>query len=269
MNICKETGAAERVQADEAALAAINRLARTPLTAEQVYTFCVRLCDNEIDRDFERFPRDTLEELAKLFVGTTGIFDHEWSAKNQTTRLYRVEVERDPAAVTRQGEPLWYLKGWAYMRRTPENEALIADIEAGIKKEVSIGCAVRRCVCSVCGAELSTCPHVRGNHYDGKLCFGELREATDAFEWSFVAVPAQRGAGVTKTFRSEGRQAATLKELLASAPEPERWLHELAELEQAAGLGRRYLEELRGEVVRLELLERRDMNEATLRAIAA
>ena len=33
----------------------INQFAKTPLTAEQVYTFTLRLCDNEVDRDLERF----------------------------------------------------------------------------------------------------------------------------------------------------------------------------------------------------------------------
>ncbi len=269
MNIQKETGTARGVQISEAELTEINRLARTPLTAEQIYTFSVRLCDNEIDRDFERFPRDTLNELAGLFVGTTGIFDHHWSAKNQSARLYRTEVVRDTAAVTRTGEGRWYLKGYAYMRRTADNEALIADIDAGIKKEVSIGCAVRRCVCSICGEELSRCGHVRGQLYNGKLCFGELREATDAFEWSFVAVPAQKKAGVVKRFHfNQTAEPATLKELLAAAPEPERWLSDLEKLEKQADLGRRYLEALRRELVRLELLERRDVDEKTLRAIA-
>ena len=39
----------------------IGRYTRRPLGAEEVYTFSVRLCDNEIDRDFERFPAQTLE----------------------------------------------------------------------------------------------------------------------------------------------------------------------------------------------------------------
>ena len=33
----------------------INQFAKTALTEEQVYAFGVRLCDNEVDRDFERF----------------------------------------------------------------------------------------------------------------------------------------------------------------------------------------------------------------------
>ena len=34
----------------EAELAAINRFAKSPLRAEEVYTFSLRLCDNEVDR---------------------------------------------------------------------------------------------------------------------------------------------------------------------------------------------------------------------------
>lgn len=72
----KEAGIA--VTAEE--LARINRFAKKELRAEEVYTFAVKLCDNEVDRDFERFDRAALEKLSELFVGRTGIFDHSWSA---------------------------------------------------------------------------------------------------------------------------------------------------------------------------------------------
>lgn len=61
----------------------INQQAKVELTAEDVYTFAVRLCDNEVDRDMERFPRKSLERLAELFLGKCGIFDHNWSARGQ------------------------------------------------------------------------------------------------------------------------------------------------------------------------------------------
>ena len=47
----------------------INRLSRKKLTPEEVYTFSVKLCDNEVDRDGERFDREALTKLAELFVG--------------------------------------------------------------------------------------------------------------------------------------------------------------------------------------------------------
>ena len=59
-------------------LDAINAFAKGKLTAEEVYTFSVLLCDNDVDRDNERFSEQTLSELRELFVGKTGLFDHEY-----------------------------------------------------------------------------------------------------------------------------------------------------------------------------------------------
>lgn len=215
-------------------LEAINRYAKTALTEEQVYAFSVRLCDNEVDRDFERFDTAALERLGELFLGKSGIFDHQWSAKGQTARIYRTEVVREPAGMTSAGDPYCWLKGWAYLLRTEKNAELIAEIEGGIKKEVSVGCSVAKRICSVCGAEEGGCHHVRGQMYGDQLCFTELREPVDAYEWSFVAVPAQRNAGVLKRFGQESNEAVLLR--------------------KQAALGRRYLQELRKEVVRLAML---------------
>ena len=56
----------------ERELEAVNRFAKTVLTEEQVYIFSVRLCDNEVDRDLERFAAEALETLGELFVGKSG-----------------------------------------------------------------------------------------------------------------------------------------------------------------------------------------------------
>ena len=213
----------------------INRFSKAELTADQVYTFSVRLCDNEVDRDGERFPRATLEELAELFVGKSGIFDHEWTTKGQAARIYRTEIVEEEG-VCSQGEGRCYLKGYAYMLRGGENDALIAQIEGGIKKEVSVGCSVERCVCSICGEDINTCAHKKGEVYGGKVCCAELVNAQDAYEWSFVAVPAQPRAGVLKRCGSRANQ------------------RELESLEKQAEVGKRYLSELRGEVKRLMLV---------------
>ena len=84
------------------------------------------------------------------------------------------------------------------MLRSEKNSDLIAEIEGGIKKEVSIGCAVGSVRCSVCGSVYGSCEHRKGIHYDGVLCLAILSMPTDAYEFSFVAVPAQKEAGVLK-----------------------------------------------------------------------
>ena len=264
--VTKEAAAQGQAAAGTEDLAAINRLSRTALTAEQVYTFAVRLCDNQTDRDDEYFDRRALERLADLFVGKTGIFDHNWSAKDQTARIYRTELVDEPGLVTEAGEPGCYLKGYAYMLRTEENAALIADIEGGIKKEVSVSCAVTRSVCSICGCDIhdrGLCSHVKGRIYEGKRCIARLEEPTDAYEWSFVAVPAQKNAGVVKTFH----RGASLRQMLAGLDQTGPWQEELRQLEQEAKAGRAYLKGLRQETVRLGLLAGTGLSGGVLRSI--
>ena len=174
----KEAGIA--VTAEE--LARINRFAKKELRAEEVYTFAVKLCDNEVDRDFERFDRAALEKLSELFVGRTGIFDHSWSAGGQTARIYRAEVIEEETRTT-AGDKYCWCKGWAYMLRTEKNAELIAEIEGGIKKEVSVGCSAAKRSCSICGKDAGLCEHERGKYYGGKLCYAVLSDITDAYEW--------------------------------------------------------------------------------------
>ena len=246
MRVVKKAGAGETGAASGEDLALINALARRELTAEEVYTFGVKLCDNEIDRDWERFPEATLMQLAELLTGKAGLFDHQWSARGQTARIYKTELVREDGVLTKAGDPYVYLKGWAYMPRTEGNRELIEQIESGILKEVSVGCAVERCTCSVCGGNLDSCGHERGREYGEKLCYGELVNATDAFEWSFVAVPAQKNAGVMKHLGQETRER----------------------LEQEAALGRRYLSALRREVARLGGLAECGLDAPALERIA-
>ena len=249
MKICKEAITDTCCSLDENELGLINALSRSPLKAEEVYTFAVCLCDNEVDRDNERFDIPALQGLAELFVGKAGIFDHDWSAKGQTARIYRTELIQDKTLTTSAGEPYTCLKAYAYMVRTEANGDLIREIEGGIKKEVSVSCAVADTVCSICGNSLRDrehCVHTKGRWYGNQLCYGILQNPTDAYEWSFVAVPAQPRAGVVKGFRDN--PGSTLKEFLSGRPD---LLGQLERLEEESLLGRRYLAGLRKEVVRL------------------
>ncbi len=181
----------------------IREYTRKDIPAEEIYTFPLILCDNEIDRDGEKFSSDALGRLAELFLGKTGIFDHNMSSKDQTARIYETEIVRDPSRRAADGEIYTYLSAKAYMLRSEKNKELIDEIDAGIKKETSVSCSVGSVRCSVCGKDMrkGECSHIRGRTYAGKKCFGVLSDPLDAYEWSFVAVPAQRNAGVVKSFR--------------------------------------------------------------------
>lgn len=88
----------------------INKLTRRPLTEDEVYVFSVVLCDNEIDRDGERFSDESLEELKKRFIGKTGIFDHDPTAVNQNARIFDTELVTDNSRITTYGNSYKYLK---------------------------------------------------------------------------------------------------------------------------------------------------------------
>ena len=225
MKIIKSGTSGGAVNTEEE-LQALNAFAKTELSTEDVYIFSVLLCDNDIDRDFECFSAETLKELSELFVGATGICDHEWKSENQVARIYRTELVCDTERKTKNGEPYMFLKGFAYMLKTEGNAELIRQIDGGIKRETSIGCAVAKSICSICGETISSCTHEKGREYGGKLCYASLEGEVDAYEWSFVAVPAQRNAGVMKGMSAEA-------------------------LEKEASLGRRYMGELKKEVLRL------------------
>lgn len=240
----------------------INSYSQKELTRDEIFCFAVLLCDNEIDRDFERFDVSSLEALSKLFVGKTAIKNHSLNSDDQSARTYKTELVRVPGKKNSLGEEYCYLKAYCYMPRLEKNAELIREIEAGIKKEVSIGCSVARSVCSICGRDRLSegCTHKKGASYKNKLCFFTLKEPYDAYEWSFVAVPAQRNAGVTKSYNFQkeitmNEIVKTLREADGEVSLSKEKAYELAkkieELSLLAKQGEEYRDELARDVVKL------------------
>lgn len=175
----------------------INRLTLRELKREEVFAFRVVACDDQVDRDNERFTVEALEKLAELFVGKPILMDHSWSAEKQSARIYAAQVE-EQAGIHR-------LVLRAYMLRNEATADVIASIEGGILREVSVGCAMGKAICSICGTDKAVghCVHRPGAEYEGKKCHVDLDDARDAYECSFVAVPAQKDAGVVKRYGGE------------------------------------------------------------------
>ena len=251
MNVKKETEVQSSGVPTAVQLAAINAQAKAQMKEDQVYVFSLRLCDDQVDRDFERFDTAALPGLARLFIGKTGIVDHHWSSDKQVARIFAAEVVQE--------ESVSYIKAWAYIRRGGSGDEVIADIEAGIKKEVSVGCSMGRSVCSVCGSDYGSCGHQKGEHYDGQLCCAILKEPMDAYEFSFVAVPAQRDAGVLKALGGKRCLKELADEFGAQA--------EYRALFKDAQLGRQYRKKLEDKVVRLCLALELGAEEPVLRSI--
>ena len=254
----------------------INEYSRRTLTKDEVYTFSVVLCDNDIDRDFERFTVEGLFALQKLFLGKTGIFDHNPTAKNQTARIFQTEVESVEGKMTKNGDQYFRLVARAYIPRSDNLNEFIQKIDTGIIKEVSVGCGIERTICSVCGKDIHSveCSHEKGKTYDGTLCFGELTNPTDAYEWSFVAVPAQREAGVIKSFKKGEVSMENIIECLKSEKdftlgkdEKREILTYIRSLEKEAQDGREYRNNLVSDVKKFSLLSKSGISQSTMNSI--
>ena len=241
----------------------INAFTVSPFDGEELYVFSVALCNNDIDRDNEKFSLEALKQLAGLFPGKTGICDHSMRSADQKARIFDAFVEKVDGRKTADGEDFYQLRAKAYMVRSEENLPLIREIEAGIKKEVSVSCAAAKCTCSVCGKDKRSgkCSHIGGRVYNGKRAFSVLSDITDAYEFSFVAVPAQREAGVTKGFASEketvdtqeiiGTIKSCRQQTVMSQAQCEALADYIDSLEADAQLGREYKKNLANEVVKL------------------
>lgn len=147
---------------------------------EDDYTFTIKLCDNRIDKDYERFSSDCLEQMAEMFVGKLG-----YVGENQVAKITSVEVVKEKFPYDR------WLKAAATMPRTRGSEKLIEQIERGEKKEVSIGCSIKTRTCSICKDTEGKCNHKPGEYYNGILCYVTLDDPQDVYEWAFVERPKE------------------------------------------------------------------------------
>ena len=255
----------------------INKYSRRTLCKNEIYAFTVTLCDNDIDRDFERFSDEALEKMAELFVGKTGICDHDMKSGNQKARIFSCYTEKT-GEKTADGREYVRLCARAYMLRGGDTDMLIEEIEAGIKKEVSVGCSMAQRVCSVCGQDRKAgCTHVAGRSYNqnGKatVCHTVLSSPTDAYEWSFVAVPAQRRAGVIKSYKE--KKNLEPKEIIKNLGEGQRITAKeaddlrayLAEQNGLCELGRAYLAEKRAAIIKSPVFLSSGISEQTVKSL--
>lgn len=200
--ICKSAVIQKAAELNESELELINVQALRPMAAEEVFAFRLAACDDQVDRDYERFTDEALETMAKLYVGKPVLRDHRWNSECQAARVYAADVESNGDAKR--------LVLRCYMPRTEGTAETITAIESGVIRECSVGVRVSKTSCSVCGAvqQKCMCVHWPGREYDGKLCHFDLDGIKDAYEVSLVAVPAQPAAGIVKSKRYGGADAA-------------------------------------------------------------
>ena len=149
--------------------------------ADDDYTFTVKLCDNEIDDDNERFSSQCLKQMAEMFVGKYGCI-----GETRIAKIVSTEIVTDENKWATLHERYQWLKATVIIPRSNETEWLIEQIEHGEKPEISVACSVNTSACSICGKTNRSCTHKPGEYYDGKLCYMTLYYPQEVFEWAFV-----------------------------------------------------------------------------------
>lgn len=149
--------------------------------ADDDYTFTVKLCDNEIDDDNERFSSQCLKQMAEMFVGKYGCI-----GETRIAKIVSTEIVTDDNKWATLHERYQWLKATVIIPRSNETEWLIEQIEYGEKPEISVACSVNTSACSICGKTNRSCTHKPGEYYDGKLCYMTLYYPQEVFEWAFV-----------------------------------------------------------------------------------
>lgn len=208
----------------EGQLAAINRLALTELTAEQVYVRTAYLAHNGIDRDREAFSSALLADFARTLPGKGLFIKHPggWDGDSGPgvgrwfeARVVKMGLDEARAALREPGlqfppgvEEAELLEGSYYMPRSGKNEDLITDTDAGVAVDVSIGFAASR------GSEIQDA--------SGNRIGTTLHAPGEALEGSLVWLGAQPGARAFKSaqrnmFENEGEDDVDLKEQLKAA----------------------------------------------------
>lgn len=179
---------------DSAQLAQINQLSKRDMAADELLVGQMRLANNCIDRDRERFSEEVLQGFADTVVRKTLLLDHDTNVNRSAIgKFFAVEVEKMTLAnaIAQTGEALQlapgitevqFLAPWFYLPKKGISEQDLARLESGIFDFVSIGFSAEKLV-PITDGQGATLFH----EFQGK---GEVREG------SIVYLGAQRGAAI-------------------------------------------------------------------------
>lgn len=182
-------------------LAKINSYALKTLSSDDVYVRRCLLAHNAIDRDNERFPEPLLDNFAATLPGKSLLFGHDRhsyfplglffdaSTEDMTPDQFKAltgEEPRLPDGVSTV-KVLW---GWFYIVKTATAEDMIANIEAGVYRHVSIGFTA---------ADLNGVK----KEINGPILYWEYMPPGEALEGSLVWLGAQPGATAQKDLKDQ------------------------------------------------------------------
>lgn len=175
-------------------LATINRFASREHVADEMLVGQMRLANNCVDRDNERFSEQMIKNFADTVVRKTVLLDHDSNVNRSAIgKFFDVEVERIPLqqANFETGELLQlpagmedvlFLSPWFFIPKKGVSGQDLARLESGVFDFVSIGFSAERLV-----------PITDGQ---GTTLFHEYQGGGYVREGSIVYLGAQPGATI-------------------------------------------------------------------------
>jgi len=189
-------------------LAKINQITRREFKAEELYIGQMRLSNNAIDRDTERFSEETLQRFVNTTLRKTMLLNHDRA--EGTGKFFDVELEKMPLqqANAETGEnfklpdgmtEVWFHSPWFYIPVEGIDPKELVKIDASIYDWASIGFRAESII------------PIRSTE-KGKedvILFWEYRGAgdeTEMTEGSLVYLGAQYGMGVKSAGEVDNKQ---------------------------------------------------------------
>ena len=119
---------------------------RNNINWRDYFIFKIILCNNEIDRDNEKFSIPVLFQIRDMAIGKTGILENDCdiNGRNSVARIFDCSVEYDRDSVTKDGEPLLYVQAHAFIDTNASNNnySIVSKIKEGFYDEISVGCSI-------------------------------------------------------------------------------------------------------------------------------
>jgi len=193
----------------------INKYTLETMSDKDIMAFPVRAMNTMLDRDYDGFTAPCIDKLVgnKGDSGPLGkpFLCSHFPSELANGRIYLAEKET--------AGQIDYLKLWVYIPNTYQYQDFIENIVYGVYWAVSVGVAMGKTECTVCG-----CPwpnhynmscdnnHVKGQKYDGVLCWRQIDDVGEFYELSSVYLGAQYGAEIVKKMATEkGKSLEVIK----------------------------------------------------------
>jgi hypothetical protein len=178
-------------------MAAIRAFALSDIDPADLYIRRMVVANDAVDRNWEQFTAPVLDHLAMTLPGKALLVAHD-KRPLPAGLVYRAQTR--PAQPGEAGQTS--LEAWFYLVKSPENEYLRRQMDAGVVRYVSIGCTYDQRLCNICDSNYWDCAHWRGQTLpDGRvvtLRYGGDPRRYEAHEVSLVYLGAQREAQLAK-----------------------------------------------------------------------